>query len=120
VIKTFVSALTGLLTTIVLLLFGVKYAFVWGLLAFLANFVPYLGSSVAVLFPVAMSLVQFGFAWPSAVIAVVLTGIQQVLGNFLEPRLLGRELGISPLLEVLTLAFGGLCRGSPEWCYPCR
>jgi AI-2 transport protein TqsA len=112
-IKTFTSAVTGLLTTALLWLFGVNYALMWGLLAFVANFVPYLGALVAVLLPVAMGLVQFGFVWQPLTIGILLTLLQMVVGNFVEPRLLGRGLGISPLLVVLALAFWGLVWGIP-------
>lgn len=59
VVKTLMGLLTGALTTAVLLAFGVDYAMLWGIIAFLFNYIPYLGSIVATVFPVALSLVQF-------------------------------------------------------------
>ncbi len=113
VVKTFVSALTGMCTWVVLFLFGVPYALVWALLTFLGNYIPYLGSLVAVLLPIAMAFVQFPTATTPITIGVLLIVIHQVIGNYVEPRLSGRELGISPLLVLLAVAFWGLVWGIP-------
>lgn len=110
-VKTFVSAFAGLTSYIVLSVFGVDFAALWGILIFLFNFIPYLGSLVAVALPIALSFVQFSELWKGVVIAVLLIAIQQAIGMFIEPKMAGQKLGISPLLILLALAFWGLVWG---------
>ncbi|MCA9242975.1 MAG: AI-2E family transporter [Phycisphaerales bacterium] len=113
VVKTFISALVGVISGVFIALMGVKYALLWGLVTFLANFVPYLGSIFAAALPVAMAIAQFGMGWQPLVLAILLFGAQQTTGSYLEPRLLGRRLGISPLMILLSLGFWGLLWGVP-------
>lgn len=112
-VKTAMSAMTGLVTALILWLFGVEFAVMWGVIAFLANFIPYVGSFVAVLLPVAQSVVQPGIdsIWLSVLILLLLTGSQQLIGVLLEPMIAGRTLNVSPLLIVLSLAFWGFIWG---------
>jgi predicted PurR-regulated permease PerM len=110
-VKTLVSLLAGVLSTIVLLLFGVDFAITWGLLIFLLNYIPYLGSLVATALPILLSFVQFDNLGVGVVVALLLIGIQQAIGNFLEPRMTGQRLDVSPLLILLALAFWGVVWG---------
>lgn len=112
-VKTFVSLVIAALTTIILMLFGVDYALMWGILTFFANFIPYLGSIVAAALPVAMSCVQLGEWWRPLLLAMLLTVAQLLTGNVLEPRLVGKRLGVSPLVILLSLAFWGYLWGIP-------
>ncbi len=112
-IKTFVSLLIGAFSGIVLALFGVDYAFLWAVVTFLANFIPYVGSMAAVILPIGLSLVQFGDPWTTVILAAILTVAQMVVGYWLEPWLIGQKLGVSPLVIVLSLAFWGLLWGIP-------
>jgi predicted PurR-regulated permease PerM len=109
-VKTFISFLAGVLSLVVLWGFGVDFAVMWSILIFLFNFIPYLGSWVAVALPILLSFVQLD-PLRGTVITLLLIGIQVALGNFLEPRMAGRRLGISPLLILLALAFWGLLWG---------
>jgi len=85
---------------------GLDFAVIWGVAAFLANYVPSIGSIVAALPPVLLAVVQLG--WPSALgIAAGYIAINIALGNFIEPRLMGRSLGLSPLVVFLSLIFWG-------------
>ncbi len=113
VVKTFISALVGLISAAMIAMMGVKYALLWGIVTFLANFVPYIGSIFAAALPVAMAIAQFGMGWQPLVLAILLFGAQQTTGSYLEPRLLGRRLGISPLMILLSLGFWGLLWGVP-------
>ncbi len=106
-VKTLMSILTGLLTTAVLWLFDVRYAVLWGLVAFLVNYIPYLGSIVAVALPVLLSLLQFGSLWRTLAILTLLLAVQAYIGYFLEPRVAGRRLDLSPLVIIVSLAFWG-------------
>jgi predicted PurR-regulated permease PerM len=107
-LKSFVSALQGLLSFAVLAAFGVEFAVMWGVLMFLFNFIPYIGSLVAVTLPIVLSILQFAEdPWKPLLITLLLLLIQRVVDNFIEPRLTGQKLGLSPLLVLLSLAFWG-------------
>jgi AI-2 transport protein TqsA len=110
-VKTWVSLVTGFLSLVVMWPFGVKYFLLWAFLIFLFNYIPYIGSLVAVLLPVALSFLQFDDLWKPAVIGVLLISIQQFTGNFLEPRLTGKRLNVSPVVVLLALAFWGAVWG---------
>lgn len=106
-VKTFISVLTGVLSYIVLRIIGVDFAEFWAFLIFLFNYIPVVGSLVAVSFPILLSLVQFpGFVVP-AVVTVCLFGIQFIVSNFIEPPLLGNSLNLSPVVIILSLALWG-------------
>lgn len=106
--KTLISLGTGLLFALILGVFGVEFFILWGLLAFLLNFIPYIGSYVATILPVAMAFIQIQFS-PIEVLIILglLLVIQNVVGNIIEPRVLGRELNLSPLVVLIALAFWG-------------
>jgi AI-2 transport protein TqsA len=104
-VKTLVSAMAGLLSYIVLATFGIELAATWGILIFLFNYIPYLGSLVAVALPILLSFLQFDGIWQGIVITILLIGIQQGIGTWIEPRMAGQRLDVSPILIVLSLAF---------------
>jgi predicted PurR-regulated permease PerM len=107
-LKTFVSALQGFLSFAVFAAFGVDFAVMWGVLIFLFNFIPYIGSLVAVSLPILLSFLQYAEEpWKPLLITLLLLLIQRVVDNFIEPRLTGQKLGLSPLLLLLSLAFWG-------------
>jgi predicted PurR-regulated permease PerM len=112
-LKTFVSFLQGLLSFVVLAAFGVDFAVMWGVLIFLFNFIPYIGSFVAVSLPIVLSFLQYAEEpWKPLLITLLLLVIQRVVDNFIEPRLTGHKLGLSPLLVLLSLAFWGWLWGA--------
>ncbi len=103
-----VSLVTGLIVWGALAWMNVEFAFTWGLLAFLFNFVPTLGSIVASIPPVLMALAQHApNAWPAVGVAAVLFAIQQTLGNFIAPKIYGDRLNLSPVVILLFLVFWG-------------
>ena len=110
-VKTAMSLAGGLLTTAVLLVFGVDYAVLFGIMAFLLNYIPYLGCWVAVLLPVVLALVQFESPWEALILLVLLLAMQNVIGYVIEPRLAGSRLNLSPLVIILSLAFWGTLWG---------
>ena len=103
-----ISLVTGLLVWGALAWIGVEFAFTWGLLAFVLNFVPTLGSIVASIPPVLMALAQHApDIWPAVGVAAVLFVIQQTLGNFIAPKVYGDRLNLSPVVILLFLVFWG-------------
>jgi predicted PurR-regulated permease PerM len=112
-VKSITSAIAGVSMGLLSLLFGIKFALVWGLLAFLFEYVPTVGSILAVAPPVAYAFVQSdGVAKPLAALGVF-TVVQLFLGNYVDPRIEGRLLSISPLVVLLAIVFGAWLWGAP-------
>ncbi|MCE8032601.1 MAG: AI-2E family transporter [Halomonas sp.] len=112
-IRSAVSVLTGILTWLFALSVGLDLAVVWGLLAFSLNYIPFVGSILAVFPPTIFAVVQFA-SWQTPV--VVLAGmalIQFSIGNFLDPRLEGRALAISPFAVIFSIFFWSIVWGIP-------
>ena len=106
-LKSLVSFTTAFLSFIVFLFIGIDSPFFWAALIFLFNFIPSIGSILATMLPALFSLIQFGEFWPFLIILFVVGGIQVLVGNYLEPRLMGNTLNISPLVTIFSLALGG-------------
>jgi predicted PurR-regulated permease PerM len=105
-LKTAISALTGLLIGGWVALLGLDFALTWGFLAFLLNFIPNIGSIIAAIPAVLLALVQLGPA-QAVLVAVGFIVVNVVLGNLVEPQLMGRTLGMSTLVIFLSLVFWG-------------
>ncbi|MCE0799387.1 AI-2E family transporter [Buttiauxella sp. A2-C1_F] len=110
VLKTAISLVTGLVVWIMLAMLDVRFAFVWGLLAFSLNYIPNIGSVLAAIPPVAQVLVFSGLYDALLVVAGYLA-INLVFGNIIEPRMMGRGLGLSTLVVFLSLIFWGWLLG---------
>jgi predicted PurR-regulated permease PerM len=109
--KTITSLATGICIAISLAIIGVDFPILWGVLAFLLNFIPNIGSTIAAIPALMLSLVQLGL--PSAIItAAVYVAINGVIGNLIEPRIMGRSLGLSPLVVLISLIFWGWTLGT--------
>jgi predicted PurR-regulated permease PerM len=105
-LKSWISIVTGVLAYLICRFLGINYALLWGLMAFLLNYVPNIGSIIAAVPPVMLALVEKGT--PSAIICVIgYLSINVILGNFIEPRLMGKGLGLSTLVVWLSLVFWG-------------
>lgn len=107
VTKTLISLGTGLLTFLFLLALGVDFPLIWGLLAFVLNYIPNVGSVIAVLFPFFLSLLQFDTLVAPMLVLILLGGIQMLMGNVIEPRIMAFSLNLSPLLILVSLIFWG-------------
>jgi predicted PurR-regulated permease PerM len=105
-IKTAISMATGILVGVWVWLVGLDFPVFWGLVAFVLNYVPSVGSIIAAIPAVLLALVQIG---PDAAFLTTLgyLAVNVALGNFLEPTLLGRRLNLSPLVVILSLVFWG-------------
>jgi len=110
-VKTGASILTAVLSFVVLYFIGVDFPVFWSFLIFLLNFIPTVGSMVATFFPTVVALVQFDTLGPFFAVMIIITGLQFLIGSFLEPRLLGNSLNISPFVIVLSLVLWGLIWG---------
>ncbi len=111
IVKTIISLITGILATIVLLAFGVDFAIIWGMLTFLLNFIPNVGSTIATIPPILLALLQFDSLMRPLWITISLLLIQMTMGNFVEPKFLGKRLDLSPLVVILFLIFWGYLWG---------
>ncbi|WP_336995754.1 AI-2E family transporter [Leclercia sp. UBA7405] len=110
VLKTAISVVTGLVVWGMLTLLEVRFAFVWGLLAFALNYIPNIGSVLAAIPPIVQVLAFSGFYDALIVLSSYLL-INLVFGNILEPRMMGRGLGLSTLVVFLSLIFWGWLLG---------
>jgi AI-2 transport protein TqsA len=110
-VKVQASLLLAVPVTLVLWVCGVQFAVMWGVLTFICNFIPYVGSIVAVSVPVLFGFLQLDLGWrPISAASGVLTA-HLIMTYLVEPRLVGRGVGLSPLVILATLAFWGLCWG---------
>jgi predicted PurR-regulated permease PerM len=105
--KTLISMITGLLVTFMLKFFQIDFAVLWGLIAFLLNFIPNLGSIVAGFPPILLTLIQTESFTMTFIIFFCFFMIQMVIGQILDPRILGASLNISPIVIFFSLLFWG-------------
>ena len=110
--KVLVSVLTGILVGAVLAIFSVPFAFVFGFLAFLFNFIPSIGSIIATLMPLPVVLLSPELEMPAKVLAIVIPGVIQFsVGSIIEPKFMGRSLDLHPIVILLALIFFGMIWG---------
>lgn len=112
-VKTVVNIILGALSFIILLFFGIEFALFWAVLIAFLNYIPYIGSMIGVIFPVLLSLAQFGTLSMAGAVMVALTIAQIFVAFFLEPRMMGRAFNLSPFVVLLALAFWSSLWGLP-------
>jgi predicted PurR-regulated permease PerM len=112
-VKTITSVIAGVATTALSFAFGIDHPFVWGFLAFLLEYVPGVGSMLAILPPTLMALVQFGPTGRALGAFLAIGGMQVVLGNFIDPKIEGSRLDISPFVVLLSIVFWAWVWGPP-------
>ena len=110
-IKTLVSVGTGLIIGVWLWVLGVDHFLLWAVLAFLFNYIPNIGSIIAAIPAVLMAFVQYGIG-SAGLVALGFVLVNTVMGNMVEPRMMGRGLGLSTLVVFLSLIFWGWLLGS--------
>jgi predicted PurR-regulated permease PerM len=107
-IKFFISLLTGVCVFAGTFLLGMDFTIIWGFLAFVLNFIPNFGSIFSGIITVGFSVIQF---WPQpanmVITGILMLGVNTILGNVIEPRVQGINLGLSPFLILTSLAFWG-------------
>jgi predicted PurR-regulated permease PerM len=109
--KAMVSLLTGFLIWLALFLMDVQFAVLWGFLAFLLNFVPNIGSVLAAIPPVLLSLLDGDPVRTGLIIGLYLL-VNMLIGNVIEPRVMGQRVGLSTLAVFLSLVFWGWVFGA--------
>lgn len=111
--KVISSAAVAAPVWLVLSAFGVRFALLWAILTFLCNFIPYLGSVVAFGLPAGFAVLQLGFGPAPLAVAGLLFAVHALSGATVEPLILGRAVGISPLVILAALSVWGLLWGLP-------
>jgi len=106
IIKTIISFTAAAILTLWLIILGVDFPILWGFVAFLLHFIPNLGAIIASIPPVVLALIQLG-PGPAALVAAGYLVVGFTFGNVVEPRLMGRKLGLSTLVVFLSLIFWG-------------
>ncbi len=112
-IKTLISIITGFLVFVVCSIFGVKFPFFWAFLTFLLNYIPTIGSTISVIPPVLMGIVQFDSPDTILFLLILLVLIQMLMGNFIEPIIMGSGLKLNTLTVIFGLVFWGYIWGIP-------
>lgn len=107
VIKTIMSLINGLMVWAVLKMFKVDFAEIFGFIAFALNYIPNLGSLVATILRVSFALLQFGTIWIPLWILIITVSLDALMGNIIEPKIMGSGLGLSPLVIIFSLMFWG-------------
>ncbi len=109
-IKSFTSAATGIILWGALSLIGVDYAMLWGFIAFMLNYIPSIGSLIAAIPPIILTLVQFGLGHAIGV-TILFAAVNFIIGSVIEPRIMGKGLNLSILIIFVSLVFWGWLLG---------
>ena len=112
-VRSAMSVLTGLVVWAFALLAGLELATAWGVIAFVLNYIPFIGPLVATIFPTLFALVQFGSWQLAAIVFVGLNLIQFLIGSYLEPRIAGAALSLSPFVVLFAVFFWAFLWGIP-------
>ncbi len=111
-LKALLSLATGVLFYLACLATGLDFAVMWGVLAFILNFIPSIGSIVITILTIIMAILQFFPNWANVIyVAVLMISIQTVLGNILDPRIQGVQLNLSPFVILVSLSLWGFIWG---------
>jgi predicted PurR-regulated permease PerM len=109
--KTVISLITGALSYIILLIMNVDYAFLWSFLIFIFNFIPYIGPLISSLLPAIFAALAKGNLMNFVYVFTAMEGVQIILGNFIEPKFMGKGSNLGPVAVILVLAFWGMIWG---------
>lgn len=111
--KLVVSVATGAISYLIFLIFQIELASMFAVLTVFLNFIPSIGSIFAVLLPLPVIILQYYFGWQLFAVLGLLTFFQMLIGNFLEPKIMGKSMGIHPVAIILSLTFWGFIWGLP-------
>jgi len=110
--KTLVNAILGVVSYVIMLAMGLDFALFWAVMIALFNYIPFVGT-VAVLFPIILSLAQFGSVTTTLILGALLLVAQLISDNVLEPKLFSRQLNLSPFVIIVSLSFWSALWGLP-------
>jgi len=111
-VKFLVSSITGVLFYVICQVFGIQFALFWGFLAFVLNFIPSIGSIIATIPPLLMGLIYLDFGLGMALYGILLIMVQTIVGNILDPILMGNRMKLNTLTIILGLLFWGYIWGA--------
>jgi len=103
--KTLLGLCAASVAMILLWLFGVDFVIVAGLLYFALSFIPNIGSILSTLFPITISLLQYGFGFRLIALVILLIGNEVLFGNYIEPRVMSKKVNLSPIMVLISLIF---------------
>lgn len=104
-VKTIVSLITGTLIGVISWIFGIEYALLWGILAFVLNYIPYVGSLIAIVPPLLIGALTAEGITEVVLLFVFLEGVQLIMGSIVEPRMTGNSLSINTVTVLFSLVF---------------
>lgn len=110
-IKTVLSLITAIGVWIIFALFGLQLAVVFAMFAFILNFIPSVGSIIATCLPIPIAVAQFSNPWAIVMVILLPGAIQMIVGNVIEPKIMGKGLKLHPVVILLALSFWGLLWG---------
>ena len=111
VMKTLLSLITAVVVTVVLFFFKVEFAMIWGILTFLLTFIPNIGAFIAAVLPITISIIQFDSYFTIFAVAISLFVIHFIMGNVVDPNVIGGSVNLSPLVVLFALIFWGWLLG---------
>jgi len=108
---TLISFLTGAVSYVILIVMHVEYAFLWSFLIFMLNFIPYIGPLISSLLPAIFAVLITGDPLKFVYVFAALEGVQIILGNFVQPKLMGKGSNLGPVTVLIALALWGMIWG---------
>jgi AI-2 transport protein TqsA len=108
---TVISLITGIVSYLILLLLGVEYAFLWSFLIFILNFIPYIGPLISSLLPGIFAVITTGHLMQFVYVFAAMEGVQIIIGNFIQPMVMGKGTNLSAVVVIISLAFWGMLWG---------
>ena len=104
--KTIISLILGFLSGLILWIFGVDFYFIWGFLIFITHYIPNIGALFGISLPIIVMFLQFDSFFIPVLVGSILVALDNLIGNIIEPKVLGDKLNLSPLLLLLSLFAG--------------
>jgi AI-2 transport protein TqsA len=108
---TVISLVTGAISYVILLIMGVEFAFLWAFLIFILNFIPYIGPLVSSLLPAIFAVITTGQLMQFIYVFAAMEGVQIIIGNFIQPMIMGKGTNLAPITVIIALAFWGMLWG---------
>jgi predicted PurR-regulated permease PerM len=108
---TGISLVTGIVSYVILLIMNVEYAFLWSFLIFILNFIPYIGPLISSLLPAIFAVLKSADPWQFVYVFAAMEVVQIIIGNFIQPLVMGKGTNLGPITVIVALAFWGLIWG---------